>query len=278
MLLLLALEPRGQAQGVLRAPAATSPQQATAKRLVSAGNAAFEKKSYREAIELYQQAYALIPHPVLIFNIAQAQRLAGQLDEAARSYERYLAADPAGIAAASARPNLAHLRAARPADPDRAPSSPSPGDAPQVREREQLAPITAEASRAPASVASSPAQRGTPARPGRPLRIAGVAAGGVGLACVGAAVAFGLRVRAIQEEQIVERYDKDLPYDHERLRIGRLAERNQYIAAALAGTFVVGGAALYWAGGRRGRAAPATAWLPMIGPDGAGLAVTGALP
>jgi hypothetical protein len=59
---------------------------------------------------------------------------------------------------------------------------------------------------------------------------------------------------------------------------GEAAERNQYIAAALSGAFVVGGAVLYWVGHRQGRAARTTAWLPVVGPDVAGLAFTGTLP
>jgi hypothetical protein len=125
---------------------------------------------------------------------------------------------------------------------------------------------------------NKPVQQDSPARPGRSLRIAGLAAGGLGLASAGAALAFGLRVEAIEEQQIAQRYDKDLPYDADRLHAARVAERNQYIAAAVAAPLVVGGAVLYWVGHRRGRAAPTTAWLPMIGADVAGIAMTGVLP
>lgn len=118
----------------------------------------------------------------------------------------------------------------------------------------------------------------TPGHPGRPLRIAGIATAGVGVAFAGVAIAYGLRLERIEKQQIDERFNQGLPYDESERRKGETAERNQYITAALAGTFVVGGAVLYWMGHRQGRRETATAWVPLVNPDGAGIALTGLLP
>src|SRR6185503_6645188 len=67
-----------------------------AKTYVDAGLAAQEAGDYAAAIDFYEKAYALIPHPVLLFNIAQAHRLNGNAAEALDHYRRYLAADPDG--------------------------------------------------------------------------------------------------------------------------------------------------------------------------------------
>src|SRR5689334_7945760 len=75
------------------APAPSPANKAKAKQLVDAGIKAYDEKDYDKAIDLYQQAYALTQHPVLLFNIAQAHQFAGRLDEATRYYEQYLAAD-----------------------------------------------------------------------------------------------------------------------------------------------------------------------------------------
>ena len=248
------------APGAPGAPAPTAANKAAAKELVNAGIAAKDRGDYEKAIELYQKAYELIPHPVMLFNIAQAHRLAKRLDEAARFYERYLAADPNGTEAADARTFLAEIGSAAPP-----PTAPATEPAP-------VAPAAPVPSGPSASV-----QRDVPASPGRTLRIAGLAVGGVGVACAGAALAFGLRLESIEKEQ-VKRFDQGLPYEPDRVRAGEAAERNQYIAAALAGTFVVGGAVLYVVGRRQGRAASTTAWMPMVGPDVAGIAMTGVLP
>lgn len=290
VVLVLALAARSQAQPAPSFPAPTVAHRTEAKQLVNAGSAAFHRKNYREAIELYRKAYAVIPHPILLFDIAQAQRLGGQLDDAARSYEGYLAADPNGAEAAAARALLASLgpprRTARPAE--QAPAAavaeaalaPTPNETAPARALHSLpvATVLPAVERSAPTGPRAPVRSDAPGRPGRALRITGLAAGGLGLAGAGAALAFGLRVKAIEKEQITERYDRDLPYEADRLHAARMAERNQLIAAAIAAPLVVGGAVLYWAGHRRGRAVPTTAWVPMLGADRAGIAVTGALP
>ena len=76
-------------------PAKVDPAKAqTAKEYVNAGLAAQNAKDFETAISLYQKAYDLIPHPVLLFNIAQAHRLAGHDADALTFYERYLQAEP----------------------------------------------------------------------------------------------------------------------------------------------------------------------------------------
>ena len=90
-----------QAQG----PSHTDRQ--TAKALVNQGIAAQNAKDYDKAVELYNKAFALIPHPILLFNIGQAHRLAGRLDRAVTFYERYLANDPNGSESTGAREILA---------------------------------------------------------------------------------------------------------------------------------------------------------------------------
>ncbi|HWU90905.1 MAG TPA: tetratricopeptide repeat protein [Kofleriaceae bacterium] len=252
------------AQPARGAPAPTAADKAAAKQLVNEGIAAQDQKDYDRAIELYQKAYALVPHPLVLFNIAQAHRLAGRLDEAVRLYEQYLAADPNGTQAELAREILASIKSSTtPAQP----AQPAPPTTPAAP------PPANEAPRAP----SVSMQVDAPARPGRTLRIAGIAAGGVGVACAGAALAFGLRLESIEKEQL-KRRDQGLPYEPDRVSAGQASERNQYIAAALAGTFVVGGAVLYWVGHRQGRDTPTTAWMPMVGSDVAGITMTGVLP
>src|SRR3954468_8745946 len=66
-----------------RSPAPVSPQvQAQAKAYVNDGITAQNAGQFDVAISHYWKAYQLVPHPLLIFNIAQAHRLAGRIDEA----------------------------------------------------------------------------------------------------------------------------------------------------------------------------------------------------
>src|SRR5689334_12813063 len=59
----------------------TAPASATtreeARKLVDEGIAAQNAKDYDKAIALFLKAFSLDPHPILLFNVAQAHRLAG---------------------------------------------------------------------------------------------------------------------------------------------------------------------------------------------------------
>src|SRR5689334_24726391 len=102
------------AQPAVDASAASDVDKRAAKKLVDEGIAAQRAKDYDKAIELYQKAFALVPHPILLFDIGQAHRLAGRLEQAVPFYERYLALDPGGAEAAAAHAFLAgfHFEAA----------------------------------------------------------------------------------------------------------------------------------------------------------------------
>ena len=101
-LLALALGAAAVTAAGLRAPAeaqapAPSPEKKKlAKQYVDAGLAAQAAGDYDQAIALYQKAYEQIPHPLMLFNIGQAQRLAGRDEQALDAYQKYIAADPKG--------------------------------------------------------------------------------------------------------------------------------------------------------------------------------------
>lgn len=85
---------------------------AAARKLVDEGIAAQKAKDYDRAIALYMKAFALEPHPLLLFNVAQAHRLAGCPERAVPFYERYLTLDPKGRESAAARAALAEIKRA----------------------------------------------------------------------------------------------------------------------------------------------------------------------
>lgn len=74
-----------------------------AKKDVAAGLAAQNAGRYDDAIALYKKAYDAVPHPEILFNLAQAYRLKGDADTAFGMYQRYLAVEPRGRVAADAR-------------------------------------------------------------------------------------------------------------------------------------------------------------------------------
>jgi tetratricopeptide (TPR) repeat protein len=82
-----------------------------ARSYVDAGLAAQKSGDYDTAIMLYKKAYELVPHPVLLFNMAQAHRLAGHAEQALALYRKYLKEDPHGAEARTARELVAELEA-----------------------------------------------------------------------------------------------------------------------------------------------------------------------
>lgn len=76
------------------APAAADvlvPEQA--REASDRGRALYDAGDYTGAIAAYDEAYALAPRPGLLFDLAQAYRRAGNCDDAAYMYRRYLESD-----------------------------------------------------------------------------------------------------------------------------------------------------------------------------------------
>lgn len=121
----------GSEIGAQPSPAPPAPinasTRAAAKKLVEDGNAAYAGKDYGRAIGLYMRAFSLEPHPSLLFNVAQALRLAGCTERAVSFYERYLTLDPKGAESAAAREFLTELKGAH---PGKAPAKPAPANQP----------------------------------------------------------------------------------------------------------------------------------------------------
>jgi outer membrane protein assembly factor BamD (BamD/ComL family) len=66
----------------------------TAEDFYNAGQEAYDHGDYATAIAKWQTSYQLSSADGLLFNIAQAKRLAGDCRGALAEYRRFLAADP----------------------------------------------------------------------------------------------------------------------------------------------------------------------------------------
>lgn len=81
---------------VLAVSVGASPARAEddADALFTAGREAYARRDYRAAADLFARAHQQSGAPGLLFNIAQAWRLAGDCAQAARYYRQYLGAVP----------------------------------------------------------------------------------------------------------------------------------------------------------------------------------------
>jgi tetratricopeptide (TPR) repeat protein len=75
---------------------------------------AFDLGNYEEAITAYKRTYELGGDAPMLYNIAQALRLAKRPDEAVTYYRRYLERAPAAANRADVRARIAALTAAPP--------------------------------------------------------------------------------------------------------------------------------------------------------------------
>lgn len=65
-----------------------------AKDLFEQGSSAFHAGEFPRALELFREAYAIDPHPILMYNIARSEESLGNAHEAVRAFRKYLELAP----------------------------------------------------------------------------------------------------------------------------------------------------------------------------------------
>jgi tetratricopeptide (TPR) repeat protein len=173
-----------------------------ARRLYDEATAAFGLGHYAEAAEKYEGAFALRPDPALLYNAAQAYRVAGNKPRALELYRNYLRLYADRSNAADARNHVAALEKAIEDEktPPAAAAPPPPAPAPAVT-APPPAPLVAAAPPPPAPVApaappglvATPAPAAEPQPPPRNRTWIWIAAGAAVL--VGGTVAVLLATR-----------------------------------------------------------------------------------
>jgi tetratricopeptide (TPR) repeat protein len=146
-------------------PAATAGKDGgDARRLYDEATAAFGLGRYSEAAEKYEAAFEVRPDPALLYNAAQAYRLAGNKARALELYRNYIRLYPTRPNTPDARNHIAALT--KTLDDERATSAPPAAPEPPPPAPAPVAPAAPEppAPAAPALVASSDARPGE-ARP-----------------------------------------------------------------------------------------------------------------
>ncbi len=95
---------------LLAARVAAADPQADAEKFYGDGQAAYDDKRYDDAITAWQKSYDLTHLPALLFNIAQAHRLAGHCTKAVESYTAFIKADPSSAQRADAESRLKEIQ------------------------------------------------------------------------------------------------------------------------------------------------------------------------
>jgi tetratricopeptide (TPR) repeat protein len=227
---------------------------------------------YTTAIALYERANILSPHPVLLFNLAQAHRLADEKsaapshrDLARDYYRRFLESKPSGESAALAKNFLIKLdakyQAEHPAELE-AERKTLIARIEQERQSEAAA-ETAKKQRA-AELASSistavaTTNRKNQASVGATLRWSGIATASVGVASLGLAGYFG-----VAGHKLAKQLERENTYDPQRFAQGDRNNRYMWISSVAGATMVLGGAGLYYLGWTRSREAMRVGVAPV---------------
>jgi tetratricopeptide (TPR) repeat protein len=247
---------------------AQDPNVERARLLHEEGLRHYAAGQYGRAISAYRKAYALVPAPGILFNLAQAYRLRGDCRRAYRAYRNFLRVAPSSAEAALAREHSRGLRAcaqkaelardpnavddATP-EPAPAPTPAVPAPTPQVTAPPvEPAPAPPEAAPAPAPVDAGPA---VPPQDGQNKKLLGLGIGAAGVVLSVVGVYYG--VKAHGEASDLDDFFADggawtPALAEQEDALGR--HRTLSLGFGLVGAAAVGtGAVLYWLGHRESR-------------------------
>lgn len=236
--------------GAIAQPA-KSPEE-RAGELVDEANRHYNVAEYKEAIAAYKEAYKLIPEPLLLWNLAQAYRLAGDCTNALTFYKNYVREAPGGQFRAMADQRIPEMEAcAKKAPPptgttDTPPagSTDTPTDAGDPRLNDPLGDGRTPGEMGPAGPPENGGNVAPPPSSGGSLRIAGYALTGAGALGLVAGGYFSLKARSLAGD--AERACATECTGAELMdfdRQGDAADRNATIAYIAGGVMLAAGVA-----------------------------------
>jgi hypothetical protein len=264
---------------VLAANASAQPVDDTAKvdrasidkaaALYDAGKRHFDIGEYAAAIASWKQSYLLSSEPLLLFNIGQAYRLAGNCAQANRFYLNYKRVVSKPENRAELEQAMAVCAGVEPATGDAAPPtadrraeasqltrSPEEAKPPAILPTETTAapPRPPSTARPAAGAATSTLEHAPgPSDDGRNLRITGLVLGGAGVAAGVVAIVFGIQAAdnasTVESQPHGTAWTGSLP---ENQSSGQAAETRARVFAAIGGVAILGGGVVWWLGHHAG--------------------------
>jgi tetratricopeptide (TPR) repeat protein len=264
------------ASALLASPVLAQPptpaEKQQAQDLVKQAIAKSQANEHSRAIELYLEAYEIVPLPTLLSNVGTEYQADNKPVEALKYFCMYLDKDPNGPLQTYARgqarqiqDDLGHEALALCATPP-APTAPRP--------TEQTAATETRRDSEELGVTKPARRRGDP---GTGLKVTGLVAVGLGVAALGGGLYFGNRARTISDD--ISMWPMNTPWpddiaDYEAE--GARAEQLQIVGLAVGGALVVSGAILYVVGRSKTSAARERVSLtPTANPRGGGVVFAG---
>ena len=246
----------------------------TAKAHFARGTMLYDLQRYDEAAKEYEAAYELKQDPALLFNIGQAYRFAGNYGKAIGAFKSYLRRVPGASNHDEVEGRIAEMEKLQTEQQKSqekppggtiapAPIEPKPPTAPETR-------VPVEAAPAPIPTAVPPGTE-RDQHAGRTLKITGIAVGAVGIAALGAGIAFAVLAQSAFNEinspasgYVFNPSTQDSIHTDQALETAFLA---------IGGAAVVTGVTLLVLGVRASHRASHLAFSPALGPGRAGAVV-----
>ena len=259
-------------------PRPTQVQIQAAGDLVKKAIARSQAGDHTLAIELYQQAFTIIPQPILLSNIGAEYQIAQKPGDALTYFCKYLAAEPGGANSQFVIGQVKSLQAQQNVETEEGdvckakpkPAAPLPPPSPEV-------PLTVFG---PANGPSTePASH-----PGRSLEIAGVAVAVVGGVSIALGVHYALNGRNLSRDIDAHVAGDPWPTTIDGVPIkdwqsqGDAWNRDAYISSIIGGAAVIAGITMFVIGHGRSDSSASTEHarlVPIVTPHQSGFAVVG---
>jgi tetratricopeptide (TPR) repeat protein len=213
------------------------PTQAKADALFENAQASYQSGQYQEAIEQFKQAYELVKDPVYLFNVAQSYRKVADCISAHDFYTQYLQEAPTAENKDKVNQWLSELQ---PCVDQRH----NEQDAARHAEEAERQRKAEEARRAAEAAKPVP----TEVDHGKPLRIAGIATGTLGLGALTVGIVYGIKSQSIKND-IATMCDRRCQWDSNEIieldAAGMRANQRAKIGYIAGGVATVVGAGLY---------------------------------
>jgi tetratricopeptide (TPR) repeat protein len=259
-------------------PKPTPAQIQQASALVKKAIAKSQAGDHTLAIDLYQQAFNIIPQPILLSNIGSEYQQAQKPADAVKYFCKYLEADPTGSNAAFATGQVKTLQGQLGNDVD-------DSDVCHPKVKPTPPPVVVEA---PPLTGTTFGPTGGPTReptshPGRGLEITGVVVAVAGAVSLGVGIHYALNGRSLSQQINAHKLGDPWPSQIDGVPIadwgstGDRWNRNAYIFSIAGGVAVIAGGALFLVGHGKGSdtSTEHARLVPVAGPHDAGLALVG---
>ncbi|MBA3819487.1 MAG: hypothetical protein H0X17_11385 [Deltaproteobacteria bacterium] len=245
-------------------PTPTAAQKQQAGDLTKQAIAKSQASEHQAAIDLYLEAYALVPLAVLLSNVGAEHQKLKQPVLALKYFCMYLEKDPKGQSWTFATAQAVTLQLEL-------------GNQDATEAEPCKAPVVVVTPPPPDPVVAPPVQPApTETTSGGGLRLVGLGAAGAGVIALGVGVVFGMKAKTVSDQISDHPMDEQWPADIRDLEAkGQAHEDKQVLFMIAGGALLATGTVLYLVGGPKQRSAEQVTIMPTLSPDGAGFAARG---